>query len=120
MSYYRVALAAACAGNLTASLRFVRISLLLGEDSPNAERLLELLVSKTEIPKYALEALRAVLQSRKYYKGLRIRLPKTSKAHTIRGLLFAQIERFGAARKEFTRALAIDTGNEIARKALLG
>ena len=119
MSYYRAALAAGHAGNLTASMRLVRLSLLSGENAPNAERLLKLLERNSVISANSLDELRTIVDSRKYHKGLRVRLPQTSKAHTIRGLLYAQIGRHGAARKEFAKALALDTGNDIARRALL-
>ena len=118
MSYYRAALAAAKNGDLTAASRLVQCSIALGEDAPSAERLRDLLHSNTIIGEDALVKLRELAGRRKYAKSLRVRLPDTSKAHTIRGLLFARIGRRRAARREFALALALDAGNELARRAL--
>jgi Flp pilus assembly protein TadD len=57
--------------------------------------------------------------ARRYRKALRVRLPKTSRSHTIRGLLYAQTGRFRRARGEFALALTLDTGNDLAKRAIL-
>ena len=118
MSYYRAALAAAKNGDLTAASRLVRCSIAIGEDAPSAARLYELLQSRNAIGAEALSKLRLHVRNRKHAKALRVRLPDTAKAHAIRGLLFARIGRHGAARKEFSLALEIDAGNEIAMRGL--
>ena len=118
MSYYRAALAAAKNGDLTAASRLVCCSIAIGEDAPSAEHLYKLLQSQNAIGSEALGRLRELVCYRKYAKALRVRLPDTAKAHTIRGLLFARIGRHNAARKEFALALKIDAGNEIAVRGL--
>lgn len=119
MSYYRAALAAASSGDLTGASRLVRCSLALNEDAPNASRLWELLREQNYIAPDTLNRLRALTEARHYKKALKVELPETSLAHTIRGLLFAQMGRRRNAREEFTLALTLDTGNKIAKQALL-
>ena len=119
MSYYRAALAAARTGNLTAAERLARCSLLVSEDAPSASRLYELLRSNAEAGAIAFSKLQESVKGKKYKKALKIRMPGTSKVHTIRGLLYAELGHRYAAREEFALALALDTGNALARSALL-
>ena len=119
MSYYRAALAAARAGDLSAAAQLVRCSLVLKEDAPYAMRLYGLLRSNADIGEKALSRLRTLVARSKYKRALRVRLPNTSKAHTIQGLLYAELGLRFAAREEFALALALDTGNDLARRALL-
>ena len=119
MSYYRAALAAARAGNLTAAERLVKCSILVNEDAPSASKLHELLQSNAELGTDALRKLRALVKNGKYKKALKIRMPSISKTHTVRGLLYAHLGHRYAAREEFALALALDTGNALARSALL-
>jgi tetratricopeptide (TPR) repeat protein len=102
MSYYRAALAAANMGDLTNAAHLTQCSLALGEDTPSAAYLLELINHQDMIDA----------------KALKVKLPQTSKAHTIRGLLYAKIGRARRAREEFALALTLDTGNELAKRAL--
>lgn len=119
MSYYRAALAAASAGDLSAAARLTRCSLLLGEDAPSAACLLELLKQQAIIEPEALTRLRALTDAHSYKKALKVKLPQTAKAYTMRGLLYAQMGRYRKARKEFGLALKLDTGNDLAKQALL-
>lgn len=118
MSYYRAALAAACAGNLSGAARLVQCSILLGEDAPPAVRLLELLNQQDVIDTDDRNRLLTLTDARRYKKALKVKLPDTSKAHTIRGLLYAQIGRHRNAKKEFTQALTLDSGNDLAKQAM--
>jgi len=120
MSFYRAALAAANAGNLTTAARLVQLSMALGEDAPGAMRLGELLQLKSKAFETtdALEQMRKLAEGRQYKKALKIQFTDTSKAHTMRGLLHALLGRRRAARKEFTKALTLDTGNDVAWRAL--
>jgi Tfp pilus assembly protein PilF len=119
MSYYRAALAAAYYGNKSKSARLVQCSLLLDEDAPSATDLLKLLSQQNNIEAEALERLRMLIGAGWYKKALKVKLPQTSKSHTIRGLLYAQVGRYRSAKGEFTLALSLDTGNELAKRALL-
>ena len=119
MSYYRAALAAARAGKLATATRLVQCSLILREDAPSAARLYELLMGNAAVGDKTLVRLRTLVKKCKYKKALRVRLPNTTKAHTIRGLLFAELGLRFAAREEFALALALDTENNLARRALL-
>ena len=119
MSYYRAALAAARKGDMTAATMLVQCSIATGEDAPSAMQLRALIRRKTAVGEDKLEILRGLVRKRKYGKALKVRLPNTAKAHTIRGLLFARLGRRRAARREFALALALDTGNTLARRALL-
>ena len=118
MSCYRAALASARAGDLTGAARLARCSVALAEDAPGAVRLLELLRQQNTIDGAALTRLRTLTNARQYGRASWIKLPQTSKAHTIRGLLYAQLGLMGSARKEFALALALDTGNDLAKRAL--
>jgi len=117
MSYYRAALAAARSGNLTFAVRLVKCSLILKENTTSAMHLYQLLRSRDTINKEALKKARSLVERQKYKKALRINLPKTTRGHTIRGLLYMQLGHYGSARKEFALALALDTGNELAKRA---
>ena len=119
MSYYRAALAAARIGKLTTAARFIQRSLALKEPAPSAARLYELLQRNAEIDVVAVRKLRAHVKKCKYKKALRVRMPDNTKAHTIRGLLYAELGIYFAAREEFALALALDTENDLARRALL-
>ena len=118
MSYYRVALAFAHCGNLTAAARLAQCSLALNEGAPNALRLLELIQKYSSIDSKTRAALRELTESHKYSKALKLPLNGSPNALTARGLLYAQIGRKGAAREQFTLALAMDSGNKTARRAL--
>ena len=78
-----------------------------------------MLLANDSIRKKKLDKLRKLVARRKYARALRIRLPNTAKAHTIRGLLYARIGRRRAARDEFARALALDSSNALAKRAIL-
>ena len=118
MSFYRAALAAAAMGDISAALRLVQCSIECGEDAPSAPYLLELLSGVDVFDEDVLIKLRALVDCHEYSKALKLRLPKTASAHVIRGLLLARIGRRRAARSEFARALALDTGNELAKRAI--
>jgi len=119
MSYYRAALATAKTGNLTEATRLVQLSITLGEEAPSATQLWGLLQLSSNPFERAgdLESLRELVEGGQYRKALKMRFSKTSKAHTIRGLLYALRGRRRAARKEFTIALTLDRGNEVAWRA---
>lgn len=119
MNYYRAALAAAYTGDLSNAARLLRCSLELNEDAPRAMQLFELLQQQNYIDADMLDRLRTLTDARRYKKALKIKLPQTSKAHTIRGLLYAQIGRYRNARDEFALALMLDKGNDLAKQALL-
>lgn len=119
MRYYRAALAAAAQGDISSAVYFVRCSMLLNEDAPNAARLLNLLEQQNTIEAETLNRLRVLINARKYRKALKIELPKTSKAHTVRGLLFAQLKQYRSAKEELTAALLLNSGNNIAKQALI-
>ena len=119
MSYYRAALAAARTGKLTAAVHYVQCSLTIKEDAPSAAFLYELLRANADINTKTLSKLRTHVAKSKYKRALRVRLPNTTKAHTIRGLLYAELGLRFAAREEFALALALDTENDLARRALL-
>jgi len=118
LSYYRAALASAAAGDLTGAARLVNCSVLLGEDAPSNIYLSELLKRQNRIDSDSLNRLRTLSDARRYRRALRVNLPQSSRAHTIRGLLYAQTGRLRKARKEFTLALTLDTGNGLAKQAL--
>jgi tetratricopeptide (TPR) repeat protein len=80
---------------------------------------LELLQNKELINVNSMKQLQSLLNAKKYRKALKLKLPRTSKAHTIRGLCYAQIGWYKSAMKEFALAMALDTGNDLARRALL-
>ena len=63
--------------------------------------------------------LRELTENRQYRKALKIRLPESSANRTIRGMLYALLNRRRRARKEFAAALALDRGNAVAWKALM-
>jgi len=119
--YYRAALSAANAGNLTAALRLAQISIALGEAAPSAPHLLELL-RRYRFAAFESDAtqkrLRKLIQGRRYKKAAKIKLTDTSKGHTIKGMLYALLDRNRAARNEFAAALALDSGNDTALRAL--
>ena len=117
MSYYRAALAAARSGDLTNSARLAQYSLSLNEEA-DANGLLELLRQQNSIDAETLDRLRILITARRYRKALKIKLPQTSKVHTIRGLLYAQMGRHRKARTEFAQAIVLDTGNDLAKLAL--
>ena len=119
MSYYRAALAAARVGDLTAAARLVKCSLLFCENAPSAIRLSQLLESRAAIDSRAMNDLRSLVDAREYKKALKVKLPRSTKGHTIRGLIMAKLGRRRAARREFALALALDTGNNLARRLLL-
>jgi len=119
MSYYRAALAAADAGCLFEATRLVQYSILMRENAVNAPRLLELLQNQNKIDPNTLNRLRELVNAGQYKKALKIELPKTSKAYTIRGLLLAKIKDYRRAKEEFAIAIALDCGNHSAKKALL-
>ena len=118
MSYYRAALAAAQKGDKTAALRFVQCSIASKEDAPSALRLFHILRVGTSVDLDSLKSLRRLTENSKFKKALKVKLPYTSKSRTIRGLLYAQLGRRLDARREFALALAMDTGNDLARRAL--
>jgi len=118
LSYYRAALAAANNGCLDDAARLVKCSVLINENAPNNIKLLELLQSQTKIPHETLVVLRKYVESAQYKKALKTELPKTSKAHTIRGLLYALLKDYHKAKKEFIEAIRLDSGNIMARQAL--
>lgn len=120
ISYYRAALAAAFAGDLTNAVRLVRCSLALREEAPYAERLLELLHQQRDhLDADTLNRLHMLTVDGRYKKALQMKLPQSSQAHTIRGLLYALIGRYRHAREEFALSLALDKGNDLAQQALL-
>lgn len=119
MNYYRAALAAAYTGDLSNAARLLRCSLALNEDAPRAMQLFKLLQQQNYIDTDMLDRLRTLTDARRYKKALKIKLPQTSKAHTIRGLLYAQIGRYRNARDEFALALMLDKGNDLAKQAIL-
>jgi len=119
LSYYRAALASARMGDFTAAARLVQCSLVFKEDAPYTRRFLELLRGNADIDASILSRLLTLTEKQKYKKALKIRLPVNTKAHTIRGLLYAELGNFPAARQQFALALALDTGNTLARNALL-
>ena len=118
--YYRSALAAARAGDLTSAARLVAASTAFREDASSAPALRELLRQKSDPPEAgdALNRLREPVTSRQYKKALKIRLPETSRCHTVKGLLYALLGRRRAARREFAAALDLDAGNATASRAL--
>ena len=121
MSFYRAALAAANSGDLTAAARLARVSLAIGEGEPNAAQLLNLLDHRagTAIAsKGGWDRVRAMVAGRRYRRALLVRLPRTAASYNIRGLLYAMVGCRRAARKQFALALALDTGNALARQAI--
>ena len=120
MGYYRAALAAASTGDMTSAARLARCSIALGEAAPSAVRLLELLRQRDTIDIKALDRLRALTGGHKYKKALKLKLPRSSRAHAIRGLLYAKIGRYRKSRDEFALALALDNGNALAKQVLFG
>ena len=90
MSCYRAALAAASMGDLTAAARLAECSLVFS-CNPSSARLLEILRPQ-------------------------IRLVRE---HNIIGLRYALSGRYRKAQKQFKLALALDTGNDLARRAHL-
>ena len=119
MSYYRAALAAAANSNITKAKCLVECSLAINEDAPSAARLLELLRSRTDIDPQTLTGLREHTTNKEYRKALKLCKATSSKAYVARGLLYALLGRKRLARKEFIQSMIIDSGNEIARQALL-
>jgi len=119
MSYYRAALAAADSGYISGAKRLVQCSILMKEGASNAPRLLELLQQQNVVDSNTLSCLRELTNAGQFKKALKVQLPKTSKAHTIRGLLFAQLKRYSKAKEEFALALAMDSGNSLAKQAIL-
>ena len=103
---------------MSAATRFVQCSLASGEDAPFAKQFYSMLQNETTIGPEALERLQGLVVRREYAKALRVRLPNNTKAYTIRGLLYAQIGRTGAAKKAFVSALELDTGNDLAKRTL--
>ena len=118
MSYYRAALAASSANNLSYAIRLVKCSLAFGEKAAGAAHLLELLQQQNHIEAASLNRLRILIHEHRYKKALKIKWPRSSKTHTIRGLLYASLGRYRKARKEFTLSLMLDSGNELAKQAL--
>ena len=119
MKYYRAALAAASMGSHAEATRLVQCSIVLQENAANAPRLLELLQNQNKIEPASLSQLKKLTASGQYKKALKIELPKTSKTHTIRGLLLATLRDYPRAKVEFALALALDSGNNLAKQALL-
>jgi len=119
MNYYRAALAAANQGYLSEATRLVHCSILLQENAANAPRLLALLQEQNKIEPKILNRLRELTNTGQYKKALKIELPKTSKAHAIRGLLFAHLKYYRKAKEEFGIAVALDSGNSLAKQSLL-
>jgi len=125
MSYYRAALAAANKGEMETASRLVQCSLALKEDAPSAMRLFTLLKDSAGADlgegagAGALTILRGLIEGGKYKKALKVKLPPTSKSHTIHGLLYALLGRRRAALESFTQALSMDTGNVVAKDALI-
>ena len=148
MSYYRAALAAAHQGDLSTALRLVRCSLVFEEDAPSAERFFALLngcaglvdgkpgtpppagcagessgsgstEGTTPGSDDAFGVLRGLAESGRYREALKVRLPHTSKSHTIRGFLYALTGLRRDAISEFALALAMDTGNDAARRGII-
>ena len=74
---------------------------------------------QTEIDNGTISVLRELTAKRKYRKALKVELPQTSKAYTIRGLLYALLGRRSAAQNAFSLALAMDLNNDLARRALI-
>ena len=118
MSYYRVALAFALRSNLTKAAEYVNISLMLNENEPGAKRLKKLLARQNYLDPDVRKHLWELIRLRRFKKALKVRLPKTSKAYTIRGFLFAAAGRYSNAINELTKALLLDIGNEQAQQAL--
>ena len=119
MSYYRAALSAARSGKLAAAARLAQCSLIIKEDASSAMHLCDLLRRNAAIETKTLNRLRALAEKHKYKKALRVRMPDNSKAHTIRGLLCAMLGWRFSARGEFALALAQNSENDLARRALL-
>ena len=148
MSYYRAALAAAHKGDLSAALRLVQCSLAFEEDAASAEQLYNLLSgctglvsgkpgvqplagyagasgssSRTEsgMPETgeAFGVLRGLAESGRYREALKVSLPHCSKSHAVRGFLYALTGHRRAALREFAFALAMDTGNDAARRGVV-
>ena len=127
MSYYRAALAAANKGDMETALRLAQCSIALKEDAPSAVRLLTLLQDSAGAGAGlgegacvgALTILRGLIEGGKYKKALKVKLPPTSKSHTIHGLLYALLGRRRAALDSFTQALVMDTGNIVAKDTLI-
>ena len=118
MYYYRAALASAYAGNLTSASRLVKCSIMLKEDVPSAAYLLDLLNQNARIETDVMDRLRVLVNASQYKKALKIKLPQTSKAYTIRGLLYAQMGVYRKAANEFAMAITLDKGNDLAGQAL--
>ena len=143
MSYYRAALAAANSGDLTGAFRLANIAIALEiSPSPAAIKLQELLkrqiapacgAAATEPwamllrgrrnePTSALGTdarLAELIKGRRYKEALKTHLPESSKARTIRGLLYAASGKRRRACAEFIKALSLDSGNDTARRALI-
>ena len=118
MSYYRAALASAYLGNLTSAVRLVQCSILVKENAPSAVYFLKLLKSQDEIDTKTTRQLLALIKQRNYKKALKVNLPQTSKAYTIRGLLYAQMGRRKNATQALSMALTLNTGNKLAKQTL--
>jgi hypothetical protein len=105
---------------MTAAARLAWLSIALGEEAPSAERLQNLLRQNGRAFGEAdsLGRLRELAEGRQYRKALKIDLADTSKGHTMRGLLYALLDRRRNARNEFAAALALDSGNQVALRAL--
>lgn len=118
MSYYRAALKAASINDLSEAARLARCSIAFNEAAPDNIRLLKLIEKKNGINEAALRSLRPLILKGRYRKALKVKLPPTSKAYTVRGLLYARIGCSRKAKKAFIKALILDTGNEAAKRAL--
>ncbi|MCL1914049.1 MAG: hypothetical protein FWG10_09275 [Eubacteriaceae bacterium] len=121
MGYYRAALAAANAGNLTGALRLARLSIAFGEEAENAPRLIEIISGRMGAnsmsgPEWG--KLRTLAEGQKYMRAQFVKLPESVAAYNAKGLIYAQLGFTKAAIKQFCKALAMDTGNILAKQAL--
>ena len=119
MSFYRAALASARRGDLSSADRFVRCSLQLGEDAPHAQELHQLLQSRIGMDAGDIDKIAGFVAKKRLRKALKVKPLNSVKAHYVRGLIYAVSGRRRMARREFAVALTMDTGNELAREALV-
>ena len=120
MSYYRAALAAAYTGDMTLAFRLVNRSIELDERADSAQSLLALLNGQALANDTAsIDTIRELAAKRKYKKALRVKLTPSVQNYQIRGFLFALTGQYGKAREEFALALTLDSGNILAKRALL-
>ena len=117
LGYYRAALSAAKAGDLSTATRLAFCSITFNEDAPAGE-LIDLIRQHQLIPEEDLKTISELVSQKQYKKALKVKLPENATAKAIRGLLFALMDCHRNAIEEFSAALVYDTGNDLAKRAI--